>query len=62
MADLDNSTDTDLVTVKAVGSKLLDKPSNSLNKSSRKVGIKNPKQKQAVAIKLNAKKFATGKI
>lgn len=33
------------------GMKLRNVPTNQLNKSSRKVGIKNPKQKVAVALK-----------
>lgn len=54
MADLNEVSDSEIVD--ATGKTLKNKPANSLNKSSRKVGIKNPKQKMAVAIKY--KKFA----
>ena len=52
MSDLDDSTEI----VDATGKTLKNKPANTLNKSARKVGIKNPKQKIAVALKY--KKFA----
>lgn len=58
MADLEGMDATTMVD--ATGKKLKDKPPNQLNKTSRKVGVQNPKQRKAVAIKY--KKFAMGKI